>query len=140
MELLKDFDCVIQYQPGPMNLVADALSKKVQNAMLTSLTISKVRQKSFVASDGSLCFNGRLVVPNLIDLKEVILHEAHCSRHSIHPGIRKMYHTLRAHYWWEAMKKDISHFVAKYLTCQQVKAKRMRSGGMLHSLEVPQWN
>ncbi|XP_073054089.1 uncharacterized protein [Primulina eburnea] len=184
----------IQYQPGRMNLVADALSRKVQNAMLTSLTISKVHEhlgtsgwtyqisgdyfivssiqvepqilsrikaaqktdphihrlkelsragqteKFSVASDGSLRFNGRLVVPNLIDLKEAILKEAHCSRHSIHPGIRKMYHTLRAHYWWEGMKKDISHFVAKCLTCQQVKADRMRPGGMLHSLEVPQWN
>ncbi|XP_073304577.1 uncharacterized protein [Primulina huaijiensis] len=44
MELLKDFDCEIQYQPGLMNLVADALSRKVQNAMLTSLTISKVHE------------------------------------------------------------------------------------------------
>ncbi|XP_073046096.1 uncharacterized protein [Primulina eburnea] len=44
MELLKDFDCEIQYQPGRMNLVADALSRKVQNAMLTSLTISKVHE------------------------------------------------------------------------------------------------
>ncbi|XP_073039338.1 uncharacterized protein [Primulina eburnea] len=44
MELLKDFDCEIQYQPGRMNLFADALSRKVQNAMLTSLTISKVHE------------------------------------------------------------------------------------------------
>ncbi|XP_073314721.1 uncharacterized protein [Primulina huaijiensis] len=185
MEVLKDFDCEIQYQPGRMNLVADALSRKVQNAMLTSFTISKVHEhlgtsgwtyhisgdyfvvssiqvephifsrikaaqrtdrhihrlkelsrtgqteKFSVASDGSLRFNGRLVVPNLIDLKEAILREAHCSRHSIHPGIRKMYHTLRTHYWWEGMKKDISHFVAKCLTCQQVKAERMRPGGIL---------
>ncbi|XP_073064037.1 uncharacterized protein [Primulina eburnea] len=130
MELLKDFDCEIQYQPGRMNLVADALSRKVQNAMLTSLTISKIHEhlgtsgwtyqisgdyfivssiqvepqilsrikaaqktdphihrlkelsragqteKFSVASDGSLRFNGRLVVPNLIDLKEAILKEA----------------------------------------------------------------
>ncbi|XP_073049009.1 uncharacterized protein [Primulina eburnea] len=96
--------------------------------------------KFSVASDGCLRYNGRLVVPNLIDLKESILREAHCSRHSVHPGIRKMYHTLKSHYWWEGMKKDISDFVARCLTCQQVKAERMRPGGMLHSLEVPQWN
>ncbi|XP_075492373.1 uncharacterized protein LOC142530424 [Primulina tabacum] len=167
MELLKDFDCEIQYQPGRMNLVADALSRKVQNAMLTSLTISKVHkhlgtsgwtyqisgdyfivssiqvepqilsrikaaqktdphihrlkelsrtgqtEKFSVASDGSLRFNGKLVVPNLIDLKEVILKEAHCSRHSIHPGIRKMYHALRDHYWWEVSDRD-PRFASKF--------------------------
>ncbi|KZV16294.1 hypothetical protein F511_28739 [Dorcoceras hygrometricum] len=32
-----------------------------------------------VSSDGCLRFRGRLVVPNLIDLKEEILREAHCS-------------------------------------------------------------
>ncbi|XP_073018003.1 uncharacterized protein [Primulina eburnea] len=157
LELLKDFDCEIQYQPGRMNQVADALSRKVQPKMLTSLTISKIHEhlgtsgwtyqskgdyfivssiqvepqivskikaaqrtdphvhrlkeltqtgqseKFSVASDGCLRYQGRLVVPNLIDLKESILREAHCSRHS-------------------------------------VKAERMRPGGMLHSLEVPQWN
>ncbi|XP_073049422.1 uncharacterized protein [Primulina eburnea] len=107
---------------------------------LKELSRTGQTEKFSVVSDGSLRFNGRLVVPNLIDLKEAIRKEAHCSRHSIHPGIRKMYHTLRAHYWWEGMKKDISRFVAKCLTCQQVKAERMRPGGMLHSLEVPQWN
>ncbi|XP_075499242.1 uncharacterized protein LOC142537627 [Primulina tabacum] len=37
-------------------------------------------------------------------------------------------------------EKEISDFVARCLTCQQVKVERMRHSGMLHSLEVPQWN
>ncbi|KZV15938.1 hypothetical protein F511_08729 [Dorcoceras hygrometricum] len=86
------------------------------------------------------CAHGRLVVPNLIDLKEVILNEAHCSRYSVHPGKRKMYHALKSHYWWEGMRNDISGFVARCLNCQQVKAERLRPGGLLQSLEVPQWN
>ncbi|XP_073153565.1 uncharacterized protein [Henckelia pumila] len=121
---------------------------KIKAAQKTDPYIHNVKEltpagqsgKFIVASDGCLCYNGRLVVPNLIDLKEDILREAHFSRHSIHPGIRKMYHILKGHYWWEGMKKDISDFVAKCLTCQQVKTERMRPGGMLLSLEVPQWN
>ena len=28
MELIKDYDCVIDYHPGKVNVVADALSRK----------------------------------------------------------------------------------------------------------------
>lgn len=84
--------------------------------------------------------NNRLVVPNATGLREALLQEAHCSRHSIHPGNRRMYHILRPYFWWDAMKRDISEFVAKCLTCQQVKTERMKPGGMLQSLEIPQWN
>ncbi|KZV35674.1 CCHC-type integrase [Dorcoceras hygrometricum] len=45
MELLKDFDCEIQYQPERVNLVADALSRKTQPDMLASLSISKVHEE-----------------------------------------------------------------------------------------------
>ncbi|XP_075489482.1 uncharacterized protein LOC142528325 [Primulina tabacum] len=149
-----------------MNLVADALNRKVQNAMLTSLTISKVHEhlgtsgwtyqisrdyfivssiqvepqilssikaaqrtdphihrlkelsqigqiENFsVTSYGSLRFNGRIVVPNLIYLKEAILWEAHCSRHSIHPGIQKILSKL-------------AHFIPYERTCTYMKMAKL---------------
>ena len=48
-----------------------------------------------VHSDGSLRYRGRVVVPHLIDLREEILREFHCSRFSVHPGGTKMYRDLR---------------------------------------------
>ncbi|XP_073067158.1 uncharacterized protein [Primulina eburnea] len=130
----------IQVEPQIVSKIKASQRTDPHVHRLKELTQTGQSDKFSVASDGCLRYNGRLVVPNLIDLKEAILREAHCSRHSIHPGIRKMYHTLKSHYWWEGMKKEISDFVARCLTCQQVKAERMRPGGMLHSLEVPQWN
>ena len=35
LELLKDYDCIIDYHPGKANVVADALSRK----MISSLTL-----------------------------------------------------------------------------------------------------
>ena len=40
---------------------------------------------------GSLRYRGRVVVPQLTDLREEILKEFHCSRFVVHPGGMKMY-------------------------------------------------
>ena len=65
--------------------------------------------------------------------------EAYRSRYAIHPGGVKMYQDLKRSFWWEGMKRDVSEFVAKCLTCQQVKAEHLRPGGLLQSLPILQW-
>jgi hypothetical protein len=57
-------------------------------------------------------------VPNVKELKDKILHETHESAYSIHPGGNKMYHDLKATYWWYGMKRDIAEYVALCNTCQ----------------------
>jgi hypothetical protein len=57
--------------------------------------------------EGVLWFKRRIYVPNIKELKDKVLHEAHESAYSIHPGWNKMYHDLKATYWWYGMKRDI---------------------------------
>ena len=40
-----------------------------------------------------------------------------------------MYRTLKEHYWWNGMKKEIASFVSRCLTCQQVKAEQSEARG-----------
>ena len=68
-----------------------------------------------------------------------ILDEAHTTPYSIHPGATKMYQDLRSLYWWSGMKQDVVKYVARCLTCQQVKAKHQRPSGLLQPLWVPEW-
>jgi hypothetical protein len=56
-------------------------------------------------------------VPNVKDLKDKILHEAHKSTCSIQLGGNKMYHDLKATYWWYGVKRDIAEYVALCNTC-----------------------
>ena len=72
--------------------------------------------------DGSLRYRGRIVVPRLIDLREEILREFHCSRFDVHPSGTKVYHDLCRQYYWSGMKQQVGDFVRWCLTCQQVKA------------------
>ena len=78
--------------------------------------------------NGVLRIGGRICVPKTGDLIRLILEEAHCSRYSIHPGAAKMYHDMSQHYWWCGMKRDISDFVSRCFTCQQVKCEHQRPG------------
>ena len=50
-----------------------------------------------------------------------------------------MYHILREHYWWQVIKRDIARFVARCLTCQQVKAEHQRPAGESQPLSIPEW-
>ena len=52
-----------------------------------------------IHTDGSLQYRGQVVVPQLIDMREGILKEFHCSRFAVHPGGMKMYHDLRHQYY-----------------------------------------
>ena len=48
-----------------------------------------------IHTDGSLRYKEWVVVPHLIELREEILKEFHCSRFAVHPSATKMYRDLR---------------------------------------------
>ena len=81
----------------------------------------------------------RMCVPEIGELKREIMQEAHSSAYAMHPGSTKMYHTLREHYWWKGMKKEITDFISRCLTCQQVKAEHQKAVGKIHPLPIPVW-
>jgi hypothetical protein len=90
-------------------------------------------------TEGTLWFRDRLVVPRREALKKKILDMAHTSRYSIHSGSTKMYHDLRQQFWWTRMKREIARYVSKCDTCRKVKANYMKPGGLLQSLNIPDW-
>jgi hypothetical protein len=77
-----------------------------------------------VDEQGALWYKKCLCVPDVKEIRELILHEAHDSAYSIHPGSSKMYHDLKSRYWWYGMKRVVAEYVALCDNCQRVKAER----------------
>ena len=71
--------------------------------------------------------------------KGILTHEAHFAPYAMHLGSTKMYKDLNFYYWWPRMKKDIAEFIAKCLTCQQIKVEHQTPSGKLQSLSIPEW-
>ncbi|KAA3477082.1 DNA/RNA polymerases superfamily protein [Gossypium australe] len=180
VELLKNYDCSIEYHPGKANVVADVLSRKVISdlrAMFANLSLyddgsllaelqvkpiwmAQVREKQVLDevlsarllqvqngevedyslnSDWVLCFRKRACMPRDVRLRQTILQEAHSSPYAMHPGGSKMYQDLREQFWWPGLKREVTEFVSKCLTCQQVKAEHQLPSGLLQPVKIPQW-
>jgi hypothetical protein len=88
---------------------------------------------------GTVWFKNKICVPEIKELRETILKEAHDSAYSIHPGSTKMYEDLKQRYWWYGMKKDVAAHVALCDICQRVKAEYQRPAGLLQPLKIPEW-
>ncbi|GKA38049.1 putative reverse transcriptase domain-containing protein [Tanacetum coccineum] len=97
--------------------------------------IKKLKQRT----DGTLCLNERSWIPCRGNLKELIMHESHKSKYSIHLGSDKMYQDLKKMYWWPNMKAEIATYVSKCLTYAKVKAECKKPSGLFVQPVIPVW-
>ncbi|GJW45843.1 putative reverse transcriptase domain-containing protein [Tanacetum coccineum] len=111
------YDYEIRYHLRKANVVADALSWKEQ--------IKPLRNRSWLPLFGNL--------------GDLIMHESHKSKYSIHPGSDKMYQDLNKLYWWPNTKAIIAEYVGKCLTCSRFKAECQKPSGLLVQPEIPMW-
>ncbi|KAA0042468.1 hypothetical protein E6C27_scaffold246G00150 [Cucumis melo var. makuwa] len=134
LELIKDYDCTIEYHLALLNELRGSKAVKKLEKSKKGLEV-----EFELRIDGAIVKQGRLCVMNISELKNAILEEAHSSAYAMHPSSTKMYRTLKKTYWWPGMKQEIAEYVDRCLICQQVKPVKHRPGGFLNPLPVPEW-
>ncbi|GKC58208.1 putative reverse transcriptase domain-containing protein [Tanacetum coccineum] len=90
-------------------------------------------------TDGTRCFGNHVWLPRYDGLRDLVMHELHKSKYSIHPGSGKMYQDLKLLCWWPNMKASIATYVSKRLTCAKVKAEHQKPYWLLQQHEIPVW-
>ena len=58
--------------------------------------------------DGLLTYKGKIYIPNVADLRRVVMNEIHQALYSNHPGYQKTIAIARKQYFWPGMKKDMA--------------------------------
>ena len=91
---------------------------------------------NFSCSDGCLYYRERLCIPKDQSLKKPILYKAHDSPTSGHLGYAKTLNDVRKSYHWVGLKGDILRYVRQCLSCQRIKAERVKMPGKLQPLDM----
>ena len=74
---------------------------------------------------------GRLVVPEITEMRKELFDEAHRATNIIHPGPTKMYKYMRRNFWGKNLHRDVTIYVSRCFTYQQVKAEHQRPADVL---------
>ena len=81
--------------------------------------VQQGQSRDFVIdSEGTLRLGTRLYVPDVDELRNDIMEEAHFYAYSVRPSFIKICHDLKDTYWRNVMKRDIANFMSRCLTCQ----------------------
>jgi hypothetical protein len=97
------------------------------------------RESYTLEAEGLLLYKNRVYIPNVQELKFVILKEMHNVTYVGHPGYQKTMVVVKSHYFWPGMKREIIEHIARCIECQKVKAEHRHPAGLLQPLPIPKW-
>ncbi|KAL0301578.1 UNVERIFIED_CONTAM: hypothetical protein Sradi_6434600 [Sesamum radiatum] len=117
----------MQVKPSLKDKIRDAQDKDPYLKKMKTKVQEGKNNQFIIQDDGMLLNEKRVCVLNVEKLRTEIMHEAHYASYAMHPGSTKMYRDLRPYYWWPILKKDVAEFVARCLTCQQVKVEHQNT-------------
>ncbi|GKF40189.1 reverse transcriptase, partial [Tanacetum coccineum] len=142
---LMPYDFSISHRAGKENRGADALSWKPHSGELLTLSVpycveitdikmglqqdsytADILQKlqadpssvpDFSSHDQLLFFKGRMVIPDIPNLKLKLLQECHTSPAGGHARFLKTFKRLSLQFYWPKIKEQVRVFVQECLTC-----------------------
>lgn len=161
-DFLVESDFRLEYQPGRVNVVVDALSRKAELApvvasMLRSDFIEQIKEgmqqdklvkdllklakegktRRFWEKEGTLLTLGNwLFVPMWENLQKEILKECHDSLWAGHSGINRTFALVQDKYYWPKMQNDVKAYVQTCLVCQQDKVEQQHPADLLEPLLI----
>ena len=120
------------------------LVDRIRQANLTESSLQALRAQAstldedcFSLKDGLLLFKGRLVVPDVGQLRGLLIREVHDQVSVGHPGRNKTVQLVSEHYYWRGLHASVERYVRNCHACQKSQTPKDKTPGLLRPLQVP---
>jgi len=151
---LQNYDFRLAYRPGSANVVADALSRRVDylgeeygTSGKTSIEREEFAKEAVLPDEcwdvehGSLklkTISEQPIKQDVLNKEEqvIIMKTRHSNLTAGHFGRMRTYEAIKRDFYWPKMRQDINDFVDSCVTCQKIKASRKREFGKLMPLPI----
>nr|GEX80861.1 reverse transcriptase domain-containing protein [Tanacetum cinerariifolium] len=130
---------VMTLHPKLSSQILEAQTEAIKEENIELEKLRGMENAFEVRHDGTRCIKNRSWLPLFGNFRDLIMHESHKSKYSIHPSSDKMYQNLKKLYWWPNIKAIIIGYVGKCLTCSRVKAECQKPFGLLIRPKIPAW-
>nr|GEX21393.1 putative reverse transcriptase domain-containing protein [Tanacetum cinerariifolium] len=130
---------VMTLHPKLSSQILEAQTEAIKEENIKPEKLRGMENAFEVRHDGTRCIKNQSWLPLFGNFKDLIMHESHKSKYSIHPSSDKMYQDLKKLYWWPNIKAIIVGYVGKCLTCSRVKAECQKPSGLLIRPKIPAW-
>ena len=132
---------------GAMSIIqSESLLQNIRNAQEQDQGVIHLKQLChtnngkhgvFPVTDGLLRMNNKLFIPNLLDLRKLLLREAHDGWLAGHAGQNRTFNRLNQWYCWPGIEADVRYYVRTCPICQRVRANNSKTMGLLQPMPIP---
>jgi transposase InsO family protein len=91
----------------------------------------------FVLSRELLLYKERLLVPDIDNIRTLLIREVHDQVSTAHPSANKTFRMLAKQYYWHGMKAYVSQYCRNCNSCRRSSVPRDKTPGLLHPLPIP---
>ncbi|PNX81711.1 transposon Tf2-1 polyprotein [Trifolium pratense] len=166
MAKLLGFDFEVIYKVGVENKVADALSRKHEEAevktllsypiwtqggqlqqeimqdpvlkqIVEAIQSDPMSKPGFTIKGGILFYKNRLVISAKSPMIDDLLKDFHSSPSGGHSGYLRTYRRMAGTLYWQGMMKRVQEFIKACDTCQRQKYAATTPSGLLQPLPIP---
>ena len=136
LEIDKDSDTEPQKHPETSEMT---FSDRIKNAYQFDPQFSDQKFLSQIESGDNLYYkNGKVLVPDYVDLRKECIAEHHSSPYRGHFGVKKTLKAIQTHFTWSGISLDVENFVKCCDSCQKNKVPAMLPAGLLQPLQIPE--